>query len=712
MKPFLIILVLHLITAPIAVVPLGDNYIQDGNKAFEKGNYKLAMQLYSRAKRACDEKDKALNNQSVVLAQHRKHALGLSKLDEAIEINNTNPNYFYNAGLHHLQSNQPEEAIAKFTEANQLGLAPPSGAAYNLALAQYQIDNIQEAITTLAKSTYPDHNNHYLLGHLNFAQEKYSEAATAFDMAAQLHDSPSYTYAAALANHYAGDSNALLGMGDKIKDKKEGANLYTALGNIAIQDHDLESAHRLFKQAIDYNKKYSRAWSGLGVVMLLNQQQKEAKKYFSKSLATDKKNIQALNGLGAILSQQEAYEKANSYYTKTLRIDPENRSALYGAACNYMQIGDPYQCIDHIKKIDKENLSGNALDLATSLHCHALSKVNQSMDAINILNTYIPKYENPQTGLTQLAYIYLKTAQFTKAISTVGTKSFAHEDPYLFAGNAALKMSDHSTAYGYFKKAYAINNENVDVLNGLAMSMVQTYKRNHARTLIDSLYTTYPENFYVANAKGIIYKDIAIQVNGEGFGKSKQANRLLEESERAFIRARDLRPRLSMAINNNRGLSLMYQEKYDEARTIFEGCDMTASKSNLALIDINQGKYKSATRQLSALLADHKSKHKSTIPYLENNLRLAQRRQGMNNNYTFITFYFLHEDRPPVNTTTTFALEEIPGITLDAKPIINYILETSAGECKEIQFTSNNKRKGKGKPTKKRKTYSGKCPKF
>lgn len=690
-----------------------DHYIKDGNKEYRKGNYKEALKLYGRARSACEEVDKALNNQALVYAQYGRYHLGIKKLNAAIDSNAANGNYYYNRALHHVAMQEPDLALADFEEAESLGVSLSNDKLYHYAYALYQkcrYDDVNDLIHNSTIQSDNKSNIYYLNGLAYFQQKEYSEAAYQFELAYDTKKDLKYSYAKAMASHYAGELDTdlqelLSGNGSK----EEKLNLYNALGNIALGSENENEAMIAFEKALDVSKNSSYAWSGMGIVAMNNNQTEEAIALFQKAVAMDRNNVQALNSLGRIANVHKKYNKAISFYDRAIKIQPSNYMAMYGCAYAHMRKVDPFSCLDYIGRIEKDNLSPTQFEKIILLEAYAMSKCNRIGESILLIQKHKHQLIDEQAWRTHLGYYSLKGGQLQKVHAIIGNIEYESFLPYLIAGNALLQVKKHDAAYQYYSHAYSIDPNHVDVLNGLAMTMVYTDQKQKAVQIIDSLAIEHPDNFNVQNSRGIINKHMgAYYINN---GNLSRATPYLLSSEIAFDHAIQLKPQQTPWLNNNKALALFYNDKKAEAKALFEDCDMMASNNNSALIDISKGEYRTGLNKLKRMRDNYVRKHNMSVNYLEHNISLAERSSRMMKNYRFISFYFLHEDRPGFTFDDPFDLHSMPPLQLESDVAYNFILEDSDGECKKNKFKKK-KNNYEGKRTKGKKSYGGKCPKF
>lgn len=695
------------------VANTGNNFLNKGNTQYLKGNLDDALKLYSKADNSCiTEKDKIENNKALVFAQKGKLKLAIDRLTTALEQNPNNANANYNRGLIHIQTNNYKQAIEDLENAKFLGIENGKDLVYNLSLSYYLNGQLDEAQVKLDETLDQDAKTSYLRGMIAYQRKDFAGAASAFNNSLRQGNHPEVRYANALANYYAGNSNQGLVLLDKLKGEKLlHDKVQMVYAHLALESHDISKAKAAYQSIIKSDKRNAQAHAGLGQIALLESDNQLAEKYFKQALKIQAGNETALEGLAQIEFLNGKYEKSVETFDKLLLHNPNNQRALYGKALSAMHRPDPYTCLDALAKINKKILSPKQIEKVVLLEARALGICNKKQEAIALLNKYRSLAQDKKQIKILLAYYNLRMFRYATAVNHVGISKFDNYLPYLIAGHASLHRGQFSTAYRYYRKAYKLDNKDPDVLMGAAMCMMELDMRDEALRVIDSLEARFPENYYVFNAKGIVYKDLGLYQNKRG--NKQQADRSLETAERAFARAKELRPPMASSFDNNIGLTYFYRNNFNQAKALFDGSNRLASKNNRALLDVSIGDYPSAIRRLDSLHRDFIRMNDLPNNKVKNNLDLANKKARMANNYKFITYYFLHQDPPAIDQLNPFgSTPKHIDLSSDLKPELNYILEYSEAECEEEKKDRKKKKKSKPKLKFLKKKKSTKCPTF
>jgi len=691
------------------------NYLNQGNTAFLKGNLTDAMKLYSQAERSCvDVIDKVENNKALVFAKKGNYDLALKRLTKSIEHNPNNGNAYYNRGIIYLIKNDSEAAVADMKQAKFLGTRTEESVDYNIALAYYLAGSIEKAKTSLnaVSAETADSRIPYLKGLISYSERKFDDAAQAFGVAHDIERNEHIRYAYGLATYYSGRHEEGLAILQELKGKDEfKANYQSLIADLAYDANDLTTAKNAYLNVNKHYKKDATAWVGLGNIAMSENDYSTAANNYDTALKYDRQCVAALNGLSRIAFLDGRYKASVELYDKVLIAIPDDQKALYGKALSAMKMRDPYTCLDALAKINKQGLTAEQVEKVVLLEASALGICNKKEQAVKLLKKYRSSAQDKYKVKTLLAYYYLRMFQYGNAISSISISKYEDYLPYLIAGHASLHRGEHAGAYRYYRKAYKITPTNPDVLMGAALSMMEINMKREGKRVIDSLEILYPENYHVFNSKGIIYKDL-----GLGYKNKNQNDKAIAHfkiAAQAFERAITIRPSLKTSFDNNLGLCYYYLKELPRAINLFEGSSRLASINNRALIDISEGDFSKGIATLDSLNKDYIKKNKAANRRVKTNLELARRRAPMNNNYKFITYYFLHQDTPDISENNPFqSRSPIIKLPIDQQPDVNYILEYADIICEDEN--QNRKKKKKSNPKLKffKKKDKSKCPTF
>ena len=102
--------------------------------------------------------------------------------------------------------------------------------------------------------------------------------------------------------------------------------LYQKAISSAINGNN-EVAIGQFRELVELNPEYKKAYTNLGLVLLQNQQQAEAKQAFLNAIKQDKSDAIAYNHLAIIQRNEGLFKPAMDNYTKAIEADPDYANA-------------------------------------------------------------------------------------------------------------------------------------------------------------------------------------------------------------------------------------------------------------------------------------------------------------------------------------------------------------------------------------------------
>lgn len=102
---------------------------------------------------------------------------------------------------------------------------------------------------------------------------------------------------------------------------------YARMGWIYVQRKELDSAEKIYRQAIQYKTDYPETYSELGNVLYLKNNWSEAEMMYRKAIELNPKLIPALRNLAIIYGKEKKYKEARENWEKLLAIDPNDHQA-------------------------------------------------------------------------------------------------------------------------------------------------------------------------------------------------------------------------------------------------------------------------------------------------------------------------------------------------------------------------------------------------
>jgi len=431
-----------------------------------------------------------------------------------------------------------------------------------------------------------------------------------------------------------------------------------------------------------------------------------------------RKRTEELRMLALLLQVEEhagqgAVDEAIAQLDKALAINPRDPHLLFKKADLAIQRPNPFLCLETLDKIKRLDLTSEQRIETKILRAKALGRMNKVKEAIRILEGLV-FYQHIKDARARelLAYYYIKTKKYEDAVSCVRFSPDPSSNAYLIAANASYHQKNYRDAYRYYRKAKRIKADDVNIDIGLALSLVQLDGQVRAMSIIDSLAGVHSENPHVMNARGVVFKDIGLSYRNAF--RRKNAEPYLTTARVAFQEAADLSKNSGEVFLGNKALALFLLDEVRQAQTIWSRQNMQlTSQNNLALLEVSQSRYPQAYNRLDSLAKKYKSKRYDGTTILDHNRSKAKRRTPFSNDYKFLTYYVLRQDRPNPEFENLF--EKPVSLNVEAITLDDYVLEYSDEVCNE-DSRKERRKKRKKKRIKKRllksKKYKGDCPKF
>lgn len=539
-------------------------------------------------------------------------------------------------------------------------------------------------------------NNFINKGNAALKQADYGTASEHYENAL-LHcgeNEKAWNNSAVLAAMQGDTDEALSLLNQAISSDKSNPNYYFNRAILSLNDGKFETALEDLKTAEEYGMELRG-----GVRSLAEDLQQKA---------LDKK-IFTLEKRATEVAKSGDHNRALKLLDEALLLSPAEPRILFRKALIATQIPNPFVSLEALDQLPVNKLSALQKKEYVIMKAYNLGIVNRMKEAVSYLEEalYLKKIDDLRMRKL-LSYYYLRLGKYDKAVRVIGDLSYDDPNAYLVAGNAAFYSKSYAKAYKLFAKAAQLDKTNIDVQIGLALCIAQKYDRSKALSLIDELAKKHPESHYVHNARGVIHKDVGLHYKNNH--SQAKAGKYFLAAAGAFLTAAKLRESLADSYNNNRALALYFNGDEQAAKQLWQTQKDMMGQNNLALLEAGQRNFSKAYYKLDSLhkVLVYKKKNASLVEY---NRNLARKKTRVNNNYKFITYYLLHQEKPTVQIDDPFMTNEI--IDKEFSPVDSFVLEYSDKECVEKLNRPRVKKKKRFRLLKrKNKRYKGQCPSF
>lgn len=220
----------------------------------------------------------------------------------------------YLVGVIHQRAGEYEEALKEFRKASDLA---PGSLSLDIRLIQYYVDlqdypNAEQMCKRVLEQRREDASLWIILGRIYQEQDKYEDAAQAFQKAVELKPSRPEDYQRLiLAGEQANDQITTIDVLEKfIELNPKSDQLHLQLGLTYLRINNVESARAAFEQAIGINAGLSQAQLLLGVCLLELGDAPAAAEHFRTFIEQSPDDDEGHVYLAGALGQQGQYQAA------------------------------------------------------------------------------------------------------------------------------------------------------------------------------------------------------------------------------------------------------------------------------------------------------------------------------------------------------------------------------------------------------------------
>lgn len=271
-----------------------------------------------------DESNKALDhfNSGNTLYAQQRYQESITEYSNAIQLNNSMPQFFYNRGIAYHDIKQWNEAIEDFSQS--LKLDPKKAAAYTMRGNCFkQLGNYEEAVKdyTNAIELQPNYKNALLGRALCYDRlSKYKDAVDDYSKVIELEKSnPSFSW----------------------------------FYNRGVDYMELEK----YKEAIqDFSKAYDLSKGSYIDAIYQRAQCYEMMKLkdcaifdYLQVITEYSKHLQALHAVAYLFYEDRDYERACEMFGQVINLDPEDYNSHYNRGLCWMKLGKPEEAIRDFK---------------------------------------------------------------------------------------------------------------------------------------------------------------------------------------------------------------------------------------------------------------------------------------------------------------------------------------------------------------------------
>ncbi len=331
-------------------------YIEQGNVAYEKGDIQTAINYYEQVIKAQpDLEAKVILNLGLALAQNQKTEKAINYLEKALLLTSNNPKICYELGKLYEKKENVALALANYQLALKYNHETPWIIYEKIGKILSQKGDIDRAIIAYQEGIKqkPDYLHIYgFLGSLQLHKGKIIEAISLYEKGIELApDAIGLYLALANAQIINGEvKKAEQSINKVLKMDKKSAQAYLLLGTIEENQGDLAHAKKYYQKAIELDENQESGYLLLAQTLMKKNGLEEAGKIYQKVLSINPELFWANKSLGDIYQSKNNLELAKEYLEKAQKIEPNNPYSYSSLGNLYQQMNDLKLAIVNYKK--------------------------------------------------------------------------------------------------------------------------------------------------------------------------------------------------------------------------------------------------------------------------------------------------------------------------------------------------------------------------
>lgn len=381
-------------------------------------------------------------NVGMLLMSEGRHATALDILNQTTAFEE-NTNFSSQRGLAYFHLGNHQAAITAFKTCITHGGS--QHAHFNLSIAQYGANEIEEAINSL-------------------------------EQALTTGDKKSSTYLAKAYCHKQLGQSQLAKKAFQNALKKESDHIHARIGlaSMLIQEGNTQGARRQLKKVLDVDPESYEATYLLGNCQMNEQRFAEANQYFETAIEHNPENHLAYIGKGFLHCHLGEYATAQSYFNYALSLNPDSPSALEGIGIASFRIDSLHIARQAFDLLDSEFPNHQLTYDGLVSKGFTLVEYQEFSAANDVFHQGIQVDSKKSNCYNGLACTYYWMNKYDLALVNYNLALERNGDDeivYTNRGNTLFKMNRFEEALSDFRKALSYNENNQHALNGMGLCL-------------------------------------------------------------------------------------------------------------------------------------------------------------------------------------------------------------------------------------------------
>lgn len=311
-------------------------------------------------------------------------------------------------------------------------------------------------------------------------------------------------------------------MSPKFENNVNEKNLILTRAQGAVISRDFQTAARLYKQLLKDDSSNVNYLKELGSIYVKNGEDEKAIPYYNQIITFYPHYIDAMTSLGAIYRRLKRYEESITILEKAVDEGRQTADVYYNLGFTYREMGNYDDAIEAFSLVINENPSDvlaynhlGAIYLAKKDYEKSIAafrrglQIDQNHPILNynlarcfgeakMYNDAIRCYENALKtkpgwvdAIKDFSHLLVKCQRSREASELVkhSIELYPNDTKLLgMLGNIYLEQYDYDSAEKTFKRAKKVNNQDVQILAGLAEALERGEKADEAlENVLDAL---------------------------------------------------------------------------------------------------------------------------------------------------------------------------------------------------------------------------------
>ncbi len=278
------------------------------------------------------------------------------------------------------------------------------------------------------------------------------------------------------------------------------------LGLAYLRSDQWSKALAMFESALEMDSTHLEALYNIGYVHLKRENNESALRYFRQTLHIDPRHDKSLYNAGLVFKRLDRCDSALVYFSKACEIREQFPEARFNSAVCYRSAGNFEAAL---AQIDSALLSDSTYERGLVFKAELLREIGKADSAIQTLRHARRLHRGSPAVVKSLAGTFYEQKNYSEALR------YYHE--YVKAestdvsalrtvGVLERKNGNSARSVVYLRKAYDLDNENIDLIIDYGRALLEADRYTEARRIISRALDRFPDNIGLRQELAGIYE--------------------------------------------------------------------------------------------------------------------------------------------------------------------------------------------------------------